>query len=235
MGNEHPTDLIAALALGCLDADDVERVRRHLADCAHCQAELTAFQNVTERIAEAAPCASPPDALKKRLMARIHPKQTFRCFERLMMTWPRLTPLAAAASLLLAVAIGGYHAVSWFRAPGSELHPVEGVAMIWLKGTEDAPQAIGTLIIDRDGKRGLLAVNALQPLPKEWEYQLWLIKDGQRTSGGVFSVSVKGNAQVSVGVNLPLLDFDAMGITIEPAGGSPGPTGKKVMGGRIQA
>jgi anti-sigma-K factor RskA len=31
----------------------------------------------------------------------------------------------------------------------------------------------------------------------------------------------------------PLLKFQAFGITVEPTGGSPGPTGEKVMGGEL--
>jgi anti-sigma-K factor RskA len=59
---------------------------------------------------------------------------------------------------------------------------------------------------------------------------LWLIQDGQRTSGGVFSVSDEGYGSLWISSPEPLATYSAFGITIEPAGGSPGPTGDKVLG-----
>ena len=71
----------------------------------------------------------------------------------------------------------------------------------------------------------------MEPLDDAQQYQLWLIRDGERTSGGVFSVSQSGYTAMQVYSREPLASFDAFGITIEPYGGSPGPTGDKVLGG----
>jgi anti-sigma-K factor RskA len=58
----------------------------------------------------------------------------------------------------------------------------------------------------------------------------WLIENGQRTSGGVFSVSQEGYGSLRVSSPQPLSNYSAFGITVEPVGGSPGPTGNKVLG-----
>jgi anti-sigma-K factor RskA len=76
-------------------------------------------------------------------------------------------------------------------------------------------------------------VDSLPVLDVTHQYQLWLIKDGKRTSGGVFSVSQAGYGALAISSPQPLKEFAAFGITIEPAGGSPGPTGDKVMGGSL--
>jgi anti-sigma-K factor RskA len=60
-----------------------------------------------------------------------------------------------------------------------------------------------------------------------------LIRDGQRTNGGVFSVNPDGYASLELYSPLPLIQYQAIGITIEPWGGSPGPTGPKVLGGDL--
>jgi anti-sigma-K factor RskA len=99
-----------------------------------------------------------------------------------------------------------------------------------LVGTEKAPQATGLLVMSVDGERGTLVVDGLTPLGEDQEYQLWLIQDGQRTSGGVFSVNRKGYGSLWVSSPQPLSTYSGFGITIEPAGGSPGPTGDKVLG-----
>jgi anti-sigma-K factor RskA len=60
-----------------------------------------------------------------------------------------------------------------------------------------------------------------------------LIKDGKRTSGGIFTVRANGYGSLLIKAGNSLLGYTAFGITIEPAGGSPEPTGAKVLGGNL--
>jgi len=57
--------------------------------------------------------------------------------------------------------------------------------------------------------------------------------NGKRTNGGVFSVDQDGYAVMEVYAPQPLSAYPQFGITVEPAGGSPAPTGEKVMGGKV--
>ena len=82
-------------------------------------------------------------------------------------------------------------------------------------------------ILDRCTIRG----EALLELDPQHQYQLWLIQDEVRTSGAVFSVSDKGYGSVQISSAEPLGSYSTCGVSIEPSGGSPGPTGKKVLGG----
>lgn len=64
-------------------------------------------------------------------------------------------------------------------------------------------------------------------------YQVWLIKDGVRTSAGTFRVT-KDNADPGLGVlTLPMrtdkLNFDTIGITLEPDDKGNQPRGKKMF------
>ena len=105
--------------------------------------------------------------------------------------------------------------------------------VVALAGTKDSTQAIGTLVMNPSGEYGSLVVDHLAALDAGHQYQVWLIKDGQRTSGGVFSVNPDGYASLELYAPLPLIEYQSIGITIEPAGGSPGPTGAKVLGGDL--
>jgi anti-sigma-K factor RskA len=49
----------------------------------------------------------------------------------------------------------------------------------------------------------------------------------------VFSVDSKGYASIWVYSQAPLIQYQQFGITIEPTGGSLGPTGAKVLGGKL--
>ena len=62
-------------------------------------------------------------------------------------------------------------------------------------------------------------MDQLPQLGPEQQYQLWLIQDGQRTSGSVFSVDEDGYRRIKIESPLPLQDYESFGITIEPAGG----------------
>lgn len=66
-------------------------------------------------------------------------------------------------------------------------------------------------------------------LPPDKAYQLWLRKDEQRTSPGLFTVETGGMGIFVFPIEQSLDSYDAMGITPEPAGGSPGPTAPAVV------
>ncbi len=105
--------------------------------------------------------------------------------------------------------------------------------VIQLSGTEFVPAATGMIVVSVDGQHGALVVDRLPVLDEAHEYQLWLIRDGERDSGAVFSVDEDGYATKYVSSPEPLDGYTSFGITIEPAGGSPGPTGEKVLGGEF--
>jgi anti-sigma-K factor RskA len=131
-----------------------------------------------------------------------------------------------AAVLVLVLAVSNL----WLLNQAEQAKAMRTIA---LRGTEDAPDAIGTIIVSVDGDHGAIVVDSLDPLDAEHQYQVWLIKNGQRTSGGVFSVDEDGYGVLWLSSPQSLASYDAVGITIEPAGGSPGPTGIKVLGGNL--
>jgi anti-sigma-K factor RskA len=222
-------DLLPAYALGVLDEPDLAQVERHLATCAACADELRAYEEAAVALvfATAPPAPAPPD-LEQRLMERIaqRARQTDRhiaapsveprrsLLDRL---WPALrwaVPAAALAIVLLVIALS--------------VQPVRAPTRIRLSGTDSAPGAWGTLTIT--GETAVLTVAELPPLDRSQQYQLWLVRpDGTRDSGAVFSVAPDGSAEVPVAMRQPPDGYVRYGITVEPAGGSPGPTGPGVL------
>jgi anti-sigma-K factor RskA len=59
------------------------------------------------------------------------------------------------------------------------------------------------------------------------EYQVWRIKGGTPVGAGMFSSS--GMDEQLIVISADLSDADAIGISIEPRGGSSGPTGAIVL------
>lgn len=228
--NNHPTELLPAFSLGCLDPEEYVQVRQHLETCSECQEELKKFEQTCAELVYAVPSVEPPASLKSRLMTEVRPKRSFPWFDQLLNRWPRLVPSVSLAALILVGLLGIGNLIQWQHTRSVDYAAIQ---LANLQGTDVMPQANGVLLVTKHAAKGVLIVSELQALDSSMQYQLWLIKDGQRSSGGVFSVSSSGEARLMVVSQAPIEAYDAFGITIEPFGGSPGPTGPKVLGGRM--
>jgi anti-sigma-K factor RskA len=240
----HILEQIPAFALGSLETGEVERARRHLADCELCQAELTSYDGIVDLLALAAPDFEPSPALKGRLMARINTapaaekqKPTTSTAKQSAPAWWQQAvgalqnlvngPIWRPVALLIVLALVAGNVLQWRQANQTDPNAWRRIR---LTGSEVAPEATGIIYISADGRYGTVIVDQLPQLPAEQQYQLWLIKDGQRDSGAIFSVDDAGYRGLEIESSEPLQDYSAFGITIEPAGGSPGPTGERVLG-----
>jgi anti-sigma-K factor RskA len=108
-----------------------------------------------------------------------------------------------------------------------------GMRAIALQNTGAAADASGFLVVSSDGQNGVLVVDDLPTLDPEHEYQLWLERGDESTSGAVFSVGEDGYRGVRIAAAESLLTYSGARITIEPAGGSAVPAGEEVMGGSL--
>jgi anti-sigma-K factor RskA len=237
----HVFDDIPAYAMGALDSPDRERLEGHFAVCSLCQAELRAFQDVISAVAQSAPIVQPPARLKESILREAKsskkPQASMKTppqngFWTALMRWLRPSPaLAIGGALVVILLVSNLLLLKQVNDLSSMQR--HGYNSVLLNGTDNAPDARGMIVYTQDGRSGFLVVNGLKPLPESNQYQLWLVKAGKRTSGGIFSVEQDGYKVLEVDSNMLLTGYDSFGITIEPAGGSPGPTGAKVMGGKF--
>ncbi|NJN98501.1 MAG: anti-sigma factor, partial [Anaerolineales bacterium] len=96
-----------------------------------------------------------------------------------------------------------------------------------LPGTADAPTASGTFYLTSDNQ-GVLVLRGLEPLPAEQTYQLWLIPaDGPPAPAGLLAVQAEDSTWLKLQVPPAApTDLAAVGVSVEPAGGSPAPTAR---------
>jgi anti-sigma-K factor RskA len=234
----HLNGLLPAYALGSLDEEEQVQVAEHLATCASCRAELLSYEAVTGRLALAAPDVAPPTGLKEQVLGRVRAPRAAPMAEPRRSWWQRLAdlfqqpaPVWGSVSLALFVLLIASNV--WWLARTRQEEPMVtpgGMQVVAMAGTDAAPAATGTLVISGDGEYGTLVVDGLPALDPDLQYQLWLIRDGQRASGGLFSVNPEGYGALWITSHEPLSSYTAFGITMEPAGGSPEPTGDKVLG-----
>lgn len=233
MEKEHVVDYLPAYALGILDEEEAVQVIRHLQGCEACRKELESYQVVTSRLAFAAPSIELPTNLRQRIVATaatnprgsgiVQSQKYSKPGRQNLISWRLVSGLVI---VLLAVS----NLLVWQQLVDLRSTVVPSFQTVALAGTELHPNANGMLVISHDGKHGTLVVEDLPPLDESKEYQLWLIRNGNRVSGGTFSVSRDGYGSMWVSAPDPLGSYPSFGITIEPVGGSPGPTGDKVMG-----
>jgi anti-sigma-K factor RskA len=237
MSDEHVLDSLPAYALGSLEAEEARRVEEHLSGCMICRDESNSFQTVVEQLSFAAPAATPSPHLKERLMQRVHSTRPAPGAQAQPAKRPwleRLLPAWGLASLCLLIGLVGSNLFLWQRLNQLPVGTTSlGMRAVPLSAPVAGSTATGFVLISADGEDGALVVDGLLPLEEGKQYQLWLIRDGQRTSGAVFSTDENSYGGTRIRAPLSLLEYSAVGITIEPQGGSLQPTGAQVLGGPL--
>ena len=237
----HVNESLAAYALDCLDEGEKEVVTRHLAHCAECRAELSKYQEVAAFLPFAGELVDPPPQLKARLMARVQNQSlpnprvadSPTWIDRLLNWTRQAAPLWGTVSLALVIMLGISNLLLWGQVRQMQTTRPPQMHFVRMSGTQSAPAAEGVIVISADGDHGTLVVDGLPPLQADKQYQLWLIDNSKRTNGGVFSVDPDGYGSLWVHSPRPLASYGSFGVTVEPQGGSPGPTGQKVLGGGL--
>ncbi|MFJ6214857.1 anti-sigma factor domain-containing protein [Streptomyces sp. NPDC092296] len=240
--------LTGAYAVHALTAEERGRFEEHLADCAACGQEVRELQAAAARLA-APEAVSPPPELKRRVLAEI---ATVRQLP------PRLAPgdpagpaappppaphrparlrprLALAACLAGAVALG---AAAWQfhrdddrarRTTAEARQEQQDLARLLTApdartATTRSGGATAAVVWSAAADRAAFLASGLRPLPAGQAYQLWYDDSGTMRPAGLLPPG--GTTRLLAG---PLHGAVGVGVTVEPAGGSPHPTGSPVL------
>lgn len=103
-----------------------------------------------------------------------------------------------------------------------------------LQGMGGATESQGVLLVSGDGRRAILMVAGMEPLPSSAAYQVWLMRDGQRLSVGQVRVDPNGWGTAYLRPSESVFQYSWVRLAREEAGGAPLP-GDMVLGGRITA
>lgn len=243
----HPQrDNIAAYALGALDAEDVAALESHLAECQDCRSELAEYQSVVSGLLESTPAQAPPVRLRRELVARL-PGQQARTtkafphiFERFSI-WQVAT--AIGILLLLGLNIVSSLQIRELRLAQAALaerisHDQTAIAMLAYPSTQALPvqaevaDVAGSMLVDKDKRIAVLVTWNLPEVQSGQTYQIWLIdSEGKRTSGGLFKPEAgQRYTTTTIWSPQPFEQYEGIGVTVEPEGGSASPTGSRVFG-----
>lgn len=231
---------LAAYALGALEEEAGGRVRVHLRECAACRAAAHEYEAVAGLLPYALAPAEPPSAVRSALLARAAGERARHAPRRSGRWWTRVSvqSLGWAATLAVIAGLAGWNLQLREERDGAaaaldRLLAGDDRQVVRLTGSATAPAAAGQLVLAADGTRaGLMVLSGLPPLPPGRAYQLWFIPPGEPpVSGGVFRVDERGEAVVVVRAPVSPGAVRNIGITEEPAGGVPAPTGPILVTG----
>ncbi len=233
--HEAIEELLAVRALGGLDADDDERLRREMAehgdDCQECRRLEFELGEVAGRLAFALDPVHVRDGAENRLVAaatrervRLRPAGDRG---RRSTGWPgmRLRPLVAiAASVVLFAAGLGVGVVA--SGGGDGVPPDARVVAFQGEGAGSLSVAF------RPGNDGVyLLGSGLQEPPSGRVYEVWMFQGGTPVPTTCFRPSQDGS--VFEFVDAGLGTTDAMAVTIEPSDCPSAPTTTPILSAEI--
>ncbi len=254
MRPSHIEELLPAYALGALEPAERQAVEEHLEECAFCAPLAREHLEASAALASLAPPAIPPTHLRGRILARAtQTRVVLRAVHRPWLRWSTASYAVAASIglLFLGVLLGAVldlqREVRTLRQQNTSLSSMisnqwnltyvaatPGVETLLLENTGQVPKARGMLMVSQDRTWGMVVSQGMEPLRESWGYQVWLIKDGERTSGGMFKVDQMGYGQLYIKYQTSYNELSGIGITKEPIQGSPGPTSPPVLTGKVQ-
>jgi hypothetical protein len=199
----NPHDDVEAYVLGALDPADVPAFEAHLAGCAECRDAIASYAGVVAALRRL-PIALPPP------LPRVH---------RGPRAW--LVGGAAAAALALAIGLGALLTANRGDDDARAIAEMLGAhaRVVALAG----PAAHGSALVDAGGRRTAFVVSGLPAAPRGRGYQVWVRGATVRSPGMLHRL--RDGLEVLVVNGDAIAGAKRIGITDEPAAGSPMRTG----------
>ena len=226
--------LAGAYALDALPDDERAFFERHLAQCDACRQEVDELTETAAFLGTAVAQDPPPELRARILAAADVTRQLPPAPETVVAGHPSwwqsarqrvLVPVAACLALvvvaLTAVTLNTTRELDRTQAQTAALMSVlraEDLQTADLDGTVPA-----RFMFSASQDQGVLMANDIAAPGADKTYELWLIHNGTPVPAGLFDPDEHGTAVASVdGV---VRGAELVAVTIEPAGGSPKPTG----------
>ncbi|MFE6782372.1 anti-sigma factor domain-containing protein [Streptomyces sp. NPDC057680] len=242
MNTADPHTMTGAYALDALDPEEHEAVRRHLAECPSCAQEVLEFSETVVRLGLAV-AVTPTAALRTGVLERIATVRQEPPATRAVRAprgrrgLRRWSHWALAACLAGAVGLGGVAAWQHGLAEDARQETTRARqandAVAEVLAAPDARVstsrleggAVGTVVVSASLDRAVFAASGMAPPPAGKVYQLWYDDEGTMRSAGLMDPGATAEATLLDG---PVDRASGVGVTVEPAGGSPSPTSAPV-------
>jgi hypothetical protein len=240
--------LTGAYAVDALARHERAEFERHLAECEACALEVRELAATAARLGLAAAEPAPPrmkdDVM--RLIANVRqeppslaeqPRATARAMRRRVRQPARrrgrfvLAACLAAAAALGGVAVWQQQQLGDLRqenrqtqAQAEQISRVLAAPDAVTTSAKLSGGASGTVVVSRSQDRAVFFAHGMPALSGSRVYQLWYADGGTMRSAGLMPQPSGGDTTQAVLLQGAVDGASGMGITVEPAGGSPQPT-----------
>ncbi|QTG82691.1 anti-sigma factor [Arthrobacter crystallopoietes] len=244
--------LTGAYALNALDNDERDAFERHALGAVDTREEVRGLSETAAMLAYGTPAVAPPPELKSKVMASIRNTRQLpvdavvadldtKRSEKKARSTTAVRWLSAAAGVLLVTtaALGGW-AVGVSNDQERTEQRLQALAeqqsqVMSVLTAPDAKMIPGrmpdgaavTIALSAQADKGAVITHDLPQLEQDRTYELWLISDEGAQPAGLIQGDAAG--QTSMRLLEGVSDATHLGITVEPAGGSPQPTTDPIM------
>ncbi len=244
--------LIPAYSMNMTDPEEVRFIESSLAACPEAAAELAEYTRLAEAFLDSSPQVQAPPHLAYRLIERANATKAVvlmtqaapKTHKRRGVSRSVFVAWGIAAALLVLMAgwimnqaqLRGELAaqVTLQNDVIALLSSGEAVSFAFAPVEADTTSiATGVVLCHPDLDIGIVRVENFPPLPEGSAYQVWLRKGEERYNGGLFQTNPEGQGTLVFRVPGPMSEFQYVGITLEPASGSPAPTTATVVRAKL--
>ncbi|MGH8792395.1 MAG: anti-sigma factor [Stackebrandtia sp.] len=231
--NARAHTLVAAYVLDAVDDAERKEVERHLSECDECAEEVFELRAATARLADVA-VAEPPDGMREAVMLRVRrtrqdppaegsPQDVLQ--PKRIRPWRRVVAEAALAIVMALAGGTATYAVMQQRLPDENSRSEQIAAVLTADDARVAAQEAeggGTVavVFSPSLDQAVVTASELAHIGAQRSYQFWLVSDDVPESAGVMAAGERSATMLVSDVG----DAGLVGVTVEPAGGSPGPT-----------
>ena len=245
IGGSDPHTLVGAYAMDAVPEPDRSRFERHLARCESCRQEVRGLREATAALAGAT-ALQPPATLRDAVLhaagqtrqmppaAASAPVAWAPARHRRQPGWrPRLAVALAGALAAVAVAAGlvTYGMQGRLDQAQHRDHMVAAVLSAsdaTMVSSHVSTGGMATVVMSHHERALVFTAADLHVLPTGESYELWLIGPAGTRSAGMIDGSGHGRMAGPMVVS-GLAVGDSVGMTVEPASGSPRPTSPPVV------
>lgn len=229
-------ELAPFYVLDALDPSERAAFEEHLPTCAECRREIAELEPGVEALARSVAEPAPPsmrstvmDAVDAEASDVARPVESDDSVTALRSRRSMVVGALVAVAALLAVVFGVGLGSS--NPDGATIDSILAASDRSVVEIQTGVASFAEVVFLPASEEGVFIADGLAALADDATYQLWLIGPDGPISAGVFRPESDGSARVllegSVRSGLTL------GLTVEPAGGSPQPTGEVLLAEEI--
>ncbi|MBW4620525.1 MAG: anti-sigma factor [Cyanosarcina radialis HA8281-LM2] len=204
-------ELMAGYVLNLLSPEEAEELKQYLQQNPQLVRQIARSQELMALIGYAPARVAAPASLRSKILAEarsVAPAPNLRKIFIFPFSWQQVA-MGAIAVLALALGINNYYLQQKLATTQERLQALQGpdTQLFALKGTAVAPNASGSIVLDLEAGRAVLALQNLPRLPAGQHYHMWAMVGDKQIRCGRFNSNE--DKRVVEAIPIPIDEYTA--------------------------